>query len=587
MMQYRHEGIILNMTRAIRQANIEETKLSIIALKESLSNAELRKNRYQQWLDGGFTSLETAQLGLIIAGSTLQGASAVIKLASGISMMFPQTYIGLFNFGVEFGGSQIGDGLEKVGEALETGGETLSMAGEAVGIKAQGERTDNEWSLQIDMAASDARQIEAQISGAEFQLAVAQREAEILEKEIQHNASVATFYKDKFTNEQLYLWMAGKLSGLFFQYYKMAVDMARYAERAFQFERGLKESEVNFIQPTYWDSQHKGLLVGQSLAYDLDRMEKAFIETDARRFEITKPVSLLELDPIAFLQLKSRGRCEFSLTEAMYDYDFQGHYNRQIKTIAISFVGMDDQVVNATLTQLSHKTVLEPDTKAVKFLLSPKDQPPLTIRSDWRPNQQIALSYADVDDREKNNGLFELRFDNDQYLPFEGTGAVSDWRLELNGKRGSYDLRNLTNVVVQVKYTALQGGQVFGQAVKGLLKPYLTGVLFNVAETFSDQWGEFLENDSKDLVLTFVRELFPNMSSSKITGIFARFEQSANGSISLMLNGDSAMTLKDGKYMDTYGLTIGSKGTDLTFTVKGNKALLTNVSLIMGYKALV
>lgn len=585
ILQNRHEGIIHGMTRSIRAASIEEAKTNIDSLKESLSNARLRENRYDQWINGGLSSLESTQLGLIIAGASLQGASAIIKVASGIAKLFPQSYIGVFMFGAEIGGRQVGDGLEKIAESLETGGEALSMGGEAAGIRAQNERSNQDWGLQKDMAASDARQIEAQIAGAEFQLQIAKREADILEKEIEHNASVATFYKDKFTNEQLYLWMAGKLSGLFFQYYKLAYDMAKYAERAFQFERGMKENDVNFIQPTYWDSQHKGLLVGQNLAYDLDRMEKAFIETDARRLEITKPVSLLELDPLALLQLKSQSRCEFSLTEALYDYDFQGHYNRQIKTISISFEGMEDQVVNATLTQLSHKTVLEPDAKAVKFLLNPKDQPPLTIRSDWRPNQQIALSYVDVEDREKNNGLFELRFDSERYLPFEGTGAVSDWRLELNGKRGSYDLSRLTNVVIQVKYTALQGGQVFGQAVKGLLKPYLTGVLFNVAETFPEQWGEFLENDSKDLVLSFTREMFPNMSSSKITGIFARFELSSPGAASFVLNSDAEMTLKDGKYTDTSGLTISAKGTDLTFTLKGNKALLSNVSLVMGYKA--
>ena len=584
-LQNRHEGIILGMTRAIREANIEEAKQSITALKESLSNARLREGRYTQWLNDGFTQLETTQLNLIIAGASLQGASAIIKLASGVVMMLPQTYIGLFMFGAEFGGKQIGDGLEKVAEALETGGEALSMGGEAVGIKAQGERTDNEWTLQKEMAASDARQIEAQIAGAEFQLAVAKREAEILEKEIEHNAAISTFYKEKFTNEQLYLWMAGKLSGLFFQYYKLAYDMAKYAERAFQFERGLKESQVNYIQPTYWDSRQKGLLVGLNLGYDLDRMEKAFIETDARGFEITKPVSLLGFEPMAFLQLKQRGRCEFSLTEALFDYDFQGHYCRQIKTISIAFVGMEDQVVNATLTQLSHKTVLEPDPKAVKFLLNPKDQPPLTIRSDWRPNQQIALSFADPEEREKNNGLFELRFDNDRYLPFEGTGAVSDWRLELNGKRGSYDLSKLTDVIVTVKYTAQQGGQAFAQSVKGMLKPYLTGILVNVAETFADQWSEFLESDSNDLELTFTRELFPNMSSNKIQGIFARFQLSAPAAMSMVINGDTEMTLKDGKYTDTSGLSISNKGTTLTFTVKGNKALLSNLSLVMGYKA--
>jgi hypothetical protein len=162
---------------------------------------------------------------------------------------------------------------------------------------------------------------------------------------------------------------------------------------------------------------------------------------------------------------------------------------------------------------------------------------------------------------------------------------VSDWRLELNGKRGSYDLGKLTNVIITVKYTASQGGQAFGQAVKGLLKPYLTGVLFNVAETFADEWSAFLEGDSKDLALTFTRDQFPNMSSSKIPGIFTRFELSGSGSVSMVINGNSELTLKDGKYTDTSGLTIGAKGTTLTFTVKGNKALLSNLHLVMGYKA--
>lgn len=241
-------------------------------------------------------------------------------------------------------------------------------------------------------------------------------------------------------------------------------------------------------------------------------MEQAYIETDAQRLEIAKTISLLELDPMAFLQLKRTGRCEFFLTEALFDYDFPGHYCRQVKTIALEFDVAEGVFVNATLTQLNHKTVLKPDAIAVSYLLEPKDQPPTTICSDWKANQQVVLSHHDQ--YEKNNGMFELRFDNDRYLPFEGTGAVSLWRLELNGKRGAVNL----NELVDIKYTALNGGSAFAEAVKGLLRPYQAMRFFDMTFDFSRQWNDFLDGEDDALILLFRRDLFPNMGSSRIAG---------------------------------------------------------------------
>jgi hypothetical protein len=40
--------------------------------------------------------------------------------------------------------------------------------------------------------------------------------------------------------------------------------------------------------------------------------------------------------------------------------------------------------------------------------------------------QSVATSNAQND-----SGLFELNFRDERYLPFEGTGAISSWRLEL------------------------------------------------------------------------------------------------------------------------------------------------------------
>ncbi|MGA9377611.1 MAG: hypothetical protein WBV73_02320, partial [Phormidium sp.] len=583
MLQNRQEGVILAMTRSIKEAQLREAKETIKSLEVSLSEANNRVSHYDNLIDEGLTPTEEAQIGLMIAASIAQFTSSGLRIAAMFGSAAPDSLVGPFIMGVKYGGSNIGESLSAGAEVAENLGEGLSVTGEVLGIYANHERMVQYWQLQLKAAKSDVIQLTAQLEGAKLQENIAQREIEILEKEIEHNESIKTFMKGKFTNAQLYQWMVSKLSGMYFQTYNMAYEMAKSAEKAFQFERGMKESEVNFINGLYWDDQKKGLLAGESLGLDLDRMEKAYIETDSRGFEITKNISLLELDPIALLQLKNKGVCEFALTEALFDYDFPGHYCRQIKTLSLTFDAGEGQTVMATLTQLNHKTVLEPDPKAVKYLLDPKDQPPQSIRNGWKANQQIALSY--VDQYKENNGLFELRFDDDRYLPFEGTGAVSTWRLELNGKKGSYNVQDILDVTINLKYTAEQGGAVFANAVKGMLKPYPTVRFFDMTYDFPEEWKEFLDDDSEELVLTFTRDLFPNMSSSQILGIYTQYELYEPGQVSMTLNYDDKLTLNHGKYLATNGLSISNKGSDWVFSLEGNKENLKNINLVIGYKA--
>lgn len=584
LLQNRQEGIILNLTRATKVEQIEEAKYSRQALEESLKSTTHQATKYQEWIDGGLTELESAQAAMMILGSGLMTASGVLKIAGAIVYGTPEFHIGPFCFGTTTGGKSWGESISKISEALETSGDGISMIGDAIGIYAQHERSKEDWKLQKAMADSEIIQLGLQIQGAKLQEKMAERELVILDQQIAQNESISTFMRDKFANAQLYQWMASRLSGLYYQTYQMAFDMAKAAEKAFQFERGMKESEANFISGSYWDSQRKGLMSGDSLAFDLDRMEKAYIDSNRRGFEITQNMSLLDLDPVALLRLKTKGVCEFALTESLFDYDFPGHYCRQIRTISLSFdFGDNAQPILATLTQLTHKTVLEPDPKAVKYLLDPKGQPPETLRSGWKASQQIALSH--VDENEKNNGLFELRFDDDRYLPFENTGAVSTWRLELNGKKNSYNIAALRDVVINLKYMAEQGGQVFASAVKGLLKPYPTARFLDVAQEFPDEWAAFLEGEGDELILPMSRDLFPNMSSSKITGIFASYDLVEPGSLSMVLNGDKNLVLKNGKFLQTNNLSIGSRGSDWMFAVQGEKEKLNTVGLVLAYKA--
>jgi hypothetical protein len=360
---------------------------------------------------------------------------------------------------------------------------------------------------------------------------------------------------------------------LYFQTYHLAYELARSAEKAFQFERATTNG--TYIQPSYWDSKRAGLLAAESLGMDLDRLGQAYFNGQGRGLEITRKVSLLALDPMALLAFRGEGRCEFALSEELFDRDFPGHYRRQLRTLTVTFDTPDGAVgINATLTQLDNKTVLSADPKAVKYLLDPKGSPPGTLRADWRPGQQIALS--DIEEGRENNGMFELRYDDDRYLPFEGTGAVSRWRLDARRVPAE-----LTDVTITVRYTAEQGGDTFATAVRGMLRPYPSARHIDVAAEFPDEWTAFLETDAADMYLPITPEYLPGMVGRQITGVYAQYVRTNEGTVRFLLNGDRTLALDDGRLLRTPGLVLNG----WTLVCEGDKSLLADLGLILTYRA--
>ena len=65
--------------------------------------------------------------------------------------------------------------------------------------------------------------------------------------------------------------------------------------------------------------------------YNLKQMEMAFYERNKREYELTKHISLAQLDASALLQLKETGQCFIRLPEELFDIDYPGHYFRRIK----------------------------------------------------------------------------------------------------------------------------------------------------------------------------------------------------------------------------------------------------------------
>ena len=155
----------------------------------------------------------------------------------------------------------------------------------------------------------------------------------------------------KTTNQALYTWMKREVKGLYAQCFQFAFDIAKKAERALQHELG--NPDLSYLQFGYLAGK-EGMLAGEKLYLDLKRMEMAYHDLNQREYELTKHVSLLQVDPLALSQLRTTGRCTVRLPEELFDLDGPGHYFRRIKSVAVSIPCVTGPYtsVNCTLTLL-------------------------------------------------------------------------------------------------------------------------------------------------------------------------------------------------------------------------------------------
>lgn len=592
-----HQQKLFTLTRTSKQSQLEAATQSVSALQASLQNANDRLQHYAQLINTSWLPGETAQIDLEYTAIGLRTASdAILGLAAG-GYSLPTI------FGFSDGGLHPGAAIETGAKVAHTLADLSSMAANVSGIVSGYQRRAEDWQLQQTLAQDDVNQINYQIAAAQYQAQVAQEEINQLELQITQEQSVADFLKNKFTDQQMYQWMIGKLSSLYFQAYQLAYDYAQQAEQAWQFERG---SQQTFVHTNYWNNLYHGLLAGESLQLDLQTLDKAYMDQNERRFEIEKIISLAQLDPKALTDLKTKGNCSFDIDQKSFDADYPGHYLRQIKTISVSFPALAGpyQNVHATLTQTSNKTLLKEDYNGVKYLLNAKGakQPDNSVlRADVRANQQVALSQGLND-----SGLFQLNFNDERYLPFEGTGAISSWRLDMPMAENPLDFDSITDVIIRMQYTALDGGAAFRKVVKDHRGNFNGSRLLSMDQQYANAWNGYITS-SQPLAFAVGPQLFrPNLKDYTVTDVTLMLNLTAEGqkvttlpTLKLTPGADKAVELvltKDA----TIGLVAATKsGLNLSASTSANWTITTqtdtgklmtaanvsNMVVVLGYTA--
>ncbi|MFJ5262266.1 neuraminidase-like domain-containing protein [Streptomyces sp. NPDC088387] len=491
-----HEVAVLDAAREVRRQQVKEATEAYNGALRSKAAAEHRREYYtsREFMNAS----ETSHADLSGTAKTLQYIAAGFQGAAAITSLFPDAKVGSpFTVGLQFGGNNLTSALNSLAGSLGSLIGALSTQGSVAQTLGGYQRRADDWTFQAEQARLDSAQFDKQIAAAGIRQAIAERELANHERQREQAAQVADFLKDKFTSTELYDWMAGQLSTTYFQAYQLAYDVAKRAERSWRHELGVTDSE--FITFGYWDSLHRGLLAGERLAADLSRMDAAYLDANARELELTKRVSLAQLDPNALLRLKETGRCYVSLPEAVFDLDGPGHYQRRIKTLTLTVPCVAGPYTSVNLTaRLLHSSVrVDPQIAEGEAYGRDKEADP-RFRDHTGPVQSVVTSTGQDD-----GGLFETNLNDPRYLPFEGAGAISEWQLELPVEFRQFDYASITDVVFQLRYTARDGGPALAAAAEHDLRDALgrwvhagggKGLFrtFSARREYADRWSRFL-----------------------------------------------------------------------------------------------
>jgi len=379
--------------------------------------------------------------------------------------------------------------IAKIGaEILNTAGAYESDQAGIASRTAGYQRRPDEWMLQANLAAHELMQIGRQIIASLIAEQIALHDYKTIQAQVTQAQEVLTFLQGtdqtttagtfvpgKVTNLAFYGWLQNQLSGLYYQYYRFACDTARKAEQTMKKELMRPELDAtSFIQFNYWDAGHKGLLSGEALYLDVKRMEMAYHDNNRREIELTRHVSLNQLDPLALLTLKITGSCTVTIPEWLYDRDCPGHYMRRIKNVSVSVPALVGPVTGINCTLSLQKS-------SIRVSPSLSDGPARPYARDTTQDDSRFVDYFGTGDLivtshgTDDGGMFETNLRDDRFLPFEGAGAISTWTLSLppHPQLRPFDYMTISDVVLHIRYTARVAGDPLGSHASSALSTML------------------------------------------------------------------------------------------------------------------
>ncbi|MCW7550302.1 neuraminidase-like domain-containing protein [Photorhabdus sp. APURE] len=448
------ELILTNLS--IQDKTIAELDAEKTVLEKSKAGAQSRFDSYRKLYDENINAGENRAIALHASVAGLSTALQASHLSGAALDLAPNI------FGFADGGSRWGAIAEATANVMEFSASVMNTEADKISQSEAYRRRRQEWEIQRNHAEAEIKQIDAQL-----QSLTVRREAAVLQKtslktQQEQTQAQLTFLQRKFSNQELYNWLRGRLAAIYFQFYDLAVARCLMAEMAYRWETN--ETTASFIKPGAWQGTHAGLLAGETLMLNLAQMEDAHLRWDQRALEVERTISLTQ--HYGALPEKS-----FNLTT-------------RISTLLAGGTtdSIDDHPVTLENGQLSAKISLSglsldndyPDGNGVGNIRRIK-QISVTLPALLGPYQDIQaiLSYGGnetglaesckslaISHGINDSGQFQLDFNNSKFLPFEGIAINDTGTLTLSfpnatGKQQA-TLQTLSDIILHIRYTIRQ-----------------------------------------------------------------------------------------------------------------------------------
>lgn len=527
-----HQKNLSELTTRLHEWEVNIAEETLEAVNRQREAAQFRQEFYQGLLDRDRNGWEIAESVARHVAAGIRVTQGTIGFLSAIFTLVPQ--IGS-PFAMKYGGVEIGGSLDRFFHATGTLAVIADAVASSANLEAGYDRRREGWTNQRDLATKDIAVLQKQVKTADYRIKIANRALEIHKRSIEQIDEVLELIDSKFTNLGLYTWLAQQLQRTYRDAYNNAHSLARLAEQAYRFERN--DEAGPGLSSSYWDPGRAGLLAGERLLIDLQNLERRFLETNYRTHEVDQAFSMAQIDPAALTTLRETGTCEFSIPEFYFDLYYPGHYRRRIRGVRLTIPCITGPYVNvaATLELLSSQIRMSPDGDLV-------DVPP-------RRTTSIATSTAQND-----AGVFELSFRDERYMPFEGAGAVSTWRVTLPKAFRSFDYHSINDVILSISYAAEMDGALRGrvevgaQGVESLLLRYIADNpmrrVFSLRQDFSSAFTRLVRSPGGTEVRFEINDRhFPVFAQGKVMVVtqslaLIRITDGASlGAFSLLIDG--------------------------------------------------
>jgi hypothetical protein len=363
----------------------------------------------------------------------------------------------------------------------------LAAAGSLFSAWNSNDQRQQDWERQLRLAQQDVNIGSRQIALAHERRQVVGQERAISVLQANHATATADFLARKFTSAELYDWMSRILEATYRFFLQQATATAQLAASQLAFER--QTIPPPFIQKDYWESpssspaaattggqapDRQGLTGSSRLLQDIFQLDQHAFETDRRRLQLSKTISLAQLAPAEFQRFRQTGIMRFDTTLAMFDRDFPGHFLRLMRRVRCTVVALIPSVggISATLSNGGISRVVVP--RAGGFEVVELNRPP----------ESVALSSP-----REATGVFDLSPQPQELLlPFEGIGVETAWELQLPRAANRFNFNTIADVLLGIEYTALASPEYCQQVIDELDRGLSADRPLSFRHEFADQW---------------------------------------------------------------------------------------------------